>query len=390
MHTANKLTTALPGAVGRRFFASGKDVRFGAEARALLLSGVDKLADAVEVTLGPKGRNALLDQSFGPPKITKDGVTVAKHVDFKDRFHNMGAALVKQVASKTNDVAGDGTTTATVLARAIYSEGVKAVAAGLNPMDLRRGMQQAVEHVVEFLRGKSTEISSTEEITQVATISANNDREIGSLIGKAMERVGKEGVITVSEGRTLEDELEVVEGMRFDRGFISPYFITDSKNQKVEFEDPYLLFVEKKVSNLQSILGVLEAVVKSNRPLVIVAEDVESEALAALIVNKLRGGAKLAAVKAPGFGDNRKANLQDMAILTGGQVSALILCLVYPFSFALRACFLSVCGVFLPFNVLLCVAVCCTCVVGRLMSNTSFPDRRFICGCIEVADAIHD
>lgn len=306
--------------VASRAFATGKDVRFGSEARALMLQGVDKLADAVQVTLGPKGRNALLDQAFGAPKITKDGVTVAKSIEFKDRFQNMGAQLVRQVANNANDAAGDGTTTATVLARAIFSEGCKSVAAGLNPMDLKRGMDAAVTHVVEYLKNASTEITSTDEITQVATISANSDHHIGSLIGSAMEKVGKEGVITVQDGRTLEDELEVVEGMRFDRGYISPYFVTDPKTQKCEFEDPLILLVEKKVSNLQSIVHILEAAAREQKPLIIIAEDVESEALAGLVLNKLRGGLKVAAVKAPGFGDNRKANLQDLAALTGGTV----------------------------------------------------------------------
>ncbi|KAA0158128.1 hypothetical protein FNF31_05543 [Cafeteria roenbergensis] len=284
-------------AAGRRGMATGKEVKFGAEARALMLVGVDKLADAVQVTLGPKGRNALLDQSFGAPKITKDGVTVAKHIEFKDKMQNMGAQLVRQVASKTNDIAGDGTTTATVLARAVYSEGCKSVAAGMNPMDLRRGMAAAQDAVLAWLDEHAKEVSSSEEIAQVATISANNDTEVGALIAKAMDKVGRDGVITVSDGRTLEDELDVVEGMRFDRGYISPYFLTDAKTQKAEFEDAYILL-----------------------PIVIIAEDVESEALATLVVNKLRAGAKVAAVKAPGFGDNRKANLQDIAELTGGTV----------------------------------------------------------------------
>jgi chaperonin GroEL len=306
--------------VGRRGMATGKDVYFGAEARAALLAGVNKLADAVQVTLGPKGRNALLDQSFGAPKITKDGVTVAKHIEFKDRMMNMGAQLVRQVASNANDAAGDGTTTATVLGRAIYSEGVKAVAAGMNPMDLKRGMDAAVSHVVEFLASKSTPITSTEEIAQVATISANNDADIGGLIAKGMEKVGKEGVITVQDGRTLEDELEVVEGMRFDRGFISPYFVTNPATQKVEFENPYILLVEKKVSSMQAIVHILEAAIRENKPLLIIAEDVESEALTGLVINRLRAQIKVCAVKAPGFGDNRKANLQDIAELTGGVV----------------------------------------------------------------------
>jgi len=285
-----------------------------------MLQGVDKLADAVQVTLGPKGRNAMLDQSFGAPKITKDGVTVAKAIEFKDRFHNMGAQLVRQVASKTNDEAGDGTTTATVLARAIFSEGCKSVAAGLNPMDLRRGMMSAVTAVVENLKSQSVKITSSSEIAQVATISANGDVEVGKLISAAMDKVGKEGVITVQDGRTLHDELETVEGMKFDRGYISPYFVNDPKTQKCELEDPYILIVEKKVSTLQSILPLLEVVVRDAKPLLIISEDCESEALASLVLNKLRGGLKVCAVKAPGFGDNRKANLQDIAELTGGTV----------------------------------------------------------------------
>merc|ERR1711968_294757 len=278
------------------------------------------LADAVQVTLGPKGRNAILDQSFGPPKITKDGVTVAKHIEFKDRYMNMGAQLVRQVASKTNDEAGDGTTTATVLTRAIFSEGCKAVAAGMNPMDLKRGAQMAVDEVVKTLESISRPISSKDEVAQVGTISANGEREIGNLLSEAMERVGKEGVITVQDGKTVNTELDVVEGMKFDRGYISPYFITDNKAQTVEFENPLILLVEKKISSLQSIVPLLESVVRSQRSLLIIAEDVESEALATLVVNKLRGGIKVCAVKAPGFGDNRKATLQDIAVITGGTV----------------------------------------------------------------------
>jgi len=285
-----------------------------------MLQGVDKLADAVQVTLGPKGRNAILDQSFGPPKITKDGVTVAKHIEFKDKFQNMGAQLVRQVAGQTNDKAGDGTTTATVLTRAIFSEGCKAVAAGMNPMDLKRGAQMAVDKVISILDTISRPIQSKEEVSQVGTISANGDKVIGDLLAEAMERVGKEGVITVQDGKTLYNELEVVEGMRFDRGFISPYFITDNKNQTVELENPLILISEKKISSIQSIVPILETSVKLNRPLLIIAEDVESEALATLVVNKLRGGLKVCAVKAPGFGDNRKATLQDIAIITGGEV----------------------------------------------------------------------
>jgi chaperonin GroEL len=301
-------------------FASGKDVKFGVEGRALMLQGIDMLADAVQVTLGPKGRNAILDQSFGPPKITKDGVTVAKHIEFKCRFQNMGAQLVRQVASKTNDEAGDGTTTATVLTRAIFSEGCKAVAAGMNPMDLKKGAQMAVDRVVQILESISRPISSKEEVCQVGTISANGDREVGELLSEAMERVGKEGVITVQDGKTMSNELDVIEGMRFDRGYISPYFINDNKAQVCEFEHPLILLVEKKITTLASLVPLLESVVKANRPLVIIAEDVESEALATLVVNKLRAGIKVCAVKAPGFGDNRKATLQDLAVITGGQV----------------------------------------------------------------------
>jgi len=297
-----------------------KDVKFGVDARVRLLAGVDRLADSVQVTLGPKGRNVALDQAYGPPKITKDGVTVAKHIELKDKFENMGANLVRQVASKTNDIAGDGTTTATVLARALFSEGCKSVAAGMNPMDLRRGMQAAVDQVVKELSSQSMKISTNEEVSQVATISANGDKQVGDLIASAMAKVGKEGVITVQDGKTLFDELEVVEGMKFDRGYISPYFITDQKAQKCEFEECLILFVEKKVTTLHALVPVLEQVVKDGRPLLIVAEDVEGDALATLVVNKLRGGMKVCAAKAPGFGDNRKANMQDLAILTGGQV----------------------------------------------------------------------
>merc|ERR1712159_890914 len=297
-----------------------KDVKFGVESRALMLQGCDKLADAVQVTMGPKGRNVVIEQNFGAPKITKDGVTVAKNIEFSDRFMNLGASLVKQVASATNDVAGDGTTTATVLTRAIFSEGCKSVAAGMNPMDLRRGIQAAVDKVVAALKSKAKLISTTEGIAQVGTISANGEREIGDLIARAMEKVGKEGVITVADGKTLENELEVVEGMKFERGYISPYFITNSKTMKCELENPYILIVEKKISGLTPLLPILENVLKTQRPLLIVAEDVESEALATLIVNKLRGGVKICAVKAPGFGDNRRTNLQDIAILTGGTV----------------------------------------------------------------------
>lgn len=278
------------------------------------------MADAVQVTLGPKGRNVIIDQAYGSPKITKDGVTVAKAITFKDKQVNLGANLVKSVASKTNDIAGDGTTTATILTRAFFAEGCKAVAAGMNPMDIRRGMVLAVDKVVEYLKSISKEITTKEEIAQVATISANGDKVVGNLIADAMERVGKEGVITVQDGKTLYDELEVVEGMKFDRGFISPYFINNPKLQVVEFEQPLILVCEKKISQLQSLLPLLEQVVKSGRPFLIIAEDLEGEALATLIVNKLRGSAKMAAVKAPGFGDNRKAMLQDLAILTGAQL----------------------------------------------------------------------
>ncbi|KAF4608499.1 chaperonin [Pleurotus pulmonarius] len=297
-----------------------KEIKFSNEGRASILKGVDVLANAVSVTLGPKGRNVIIEQSFGGPKITKDGVTVAKSISLKDKFENLGARLVQDVAQKTNEVAGDGTTTATVLARAIYSEGVKNVAAGCNPMDLRRGSQAAVDKVVQFLSANAKTITTTAEIAQVATISANGDTHVGNLIAQAMEKVGKEGVITVKEGRTIEDEIEITEGMRFDRGFISPYFITDVKTQKVEFEKPLILLSEKKISVLQDILPSLEAAAQARRPLVIIAEDIDGEALAACILNKLRGQLQVAAVKAPGFGDNRKSILGDLAILTGGTV----------------------------------------------------------------------
>lgn len=282
-----------------------------------MLKGVNKLSDAVMVTLGPKGRNVLLEQSFGGPKVTKDGVTVAKAIEFEDKHENIGAQMVKSVASKTSDNAGDGTTTATVLTRAIYNEGVKAVAAGLNPMDIRRGINAAVNRVIADLASSSRGISSKEEIAQVATISANGDVGIGKLISDAMEQVGKEGVITVQDGKTLEDELEVVEGMKFDRGYISPYFMTDPKTQQCTLENPLLLIVNSKISNVQSLVPILEEVLKQQKPLAIIAEDVEGEALAVLIVNKLRGNAKVCAIKAPGFGDNRKENLQDLCVLTG-------------------------------------------------------------------------
>jgi len=299
---------------------AAKDVKFGTDARTRMLRGVNILADAVKVTLGPKGRNVVIEKSFGAPRITKDGVTVAKEIELSDKFENMGAQMVREVASKTNDVAGDGTTTATVLAQSIVREGTKAVAAGLNPMDLKRGIDKAVEKVVEHLAQLSKDISSENEVAQVGTISANGEREIGDMISKAMQKVGKEGVITVEEAKGLETELEVVEGMQFDRGYLSPYFVTNSEKMVTELDDPYILIHEKKVSNLQSMLPVLEAVVQSNRPLLIIAEDVEGEALATLVVNKLRGGLKVAAVKAPGFGDRRKAMLEDIAIVTGGQV----------------------------------------------------------------------
>jgi len=297
-----------------------KEIKFGVDGRNAMLEGVNTLADAVQVTLGPKGRNAIIAQPYGAPKITKDGVTVAKSIDFEDPFQDMGAQLIKSVASRTNDVAGDGTTTATVLARAIYSEGCKAVAAGLNPQDLRRGINMAVDSVVETLTEISRPITTKEEIAQVGTISANADEEIGGLISDAMERVGKEGVITVQDGKTLDDELEVIEGMKFERGYISPYFITDAKTQTTVLEDPHILLVEKKVSSLQQLVPILESVIKSQGSLLIVAEDVESEALATLVVNKLRAGIKVCAVKAPGFGDNRKATMQDLALLTGATV----------------------------------------------------------------------
>ena len=299
---------------------SAKELKFGVEGRAALLKGVDTLARAVSVTLGPKGRNVLIEQSFGAPKITKDGVTVAKSIVLSDKFENLGARLLQEVASKTNESAGDGTTSATVLGRSIFTESVKNVAAGCNPMDLRRGSQAAVEAVVDFLRKNKREITTSEEIAQVATISANGDKHIGRLIANAMEKVGKEGVITVKEGKTIEDELEVTEGMRFDRGFISPYFITDTKSGKVEFENPLILLSEKKISSIHDILPSLELSNKTRRPLLIIAEDVDGEALAACILNKLRGQVQVAAVKAPGFGDNRKSILGDIAILTGGTV----------------------------------------------------------------------
>jgi len=299
---------------------AAKDVRFHADARGRMLRGVDTLANAVKVTLGPKGRNVVLDKSYGAPRITKDGVTVAKEIELTDKFENMGAQMVKEVATRTSDLAGDGTTTATVLAQAIVREGAKAVAAGMNPMDLKRGVDMAVEAIVADVQKRSKKVSTNEEIAQVGTISANDDREIGAMIAKAMQKVGNEGVITVEEAKSLETELDVVEGMQFDRGYLSPYFITNAEKMIVELEEPYLLLHEKKLSGLQAILPLLEAVVQTGKPLLIVSEDVEGETLATLVVNKLRGGLKVAAVKAPGFGDRRKAMLEDIAILTGGQL----------------------------------------------------------------------
>ena len=297
---------------------AAKEVKFHSDARESMLRGVDILANAVKVTLGPKGRNVVLDKSFGAPRITKDGVTVAKEIELADKFENMGAQMVREVASKTSDVAGDGTTTATILAQAIVQEGAKAVAAGMNPMDLKRGIDKAVEAIVAELKANARKVTKNDEIAQVGTISANGDAEIGRFLAEAMQKVGNEGVITVEEAKTAETELEVVEGMQFDRGYLSPYFITNQDKMRVELEDPYVLIHEKKLSNLQALLPVLEAVVQSSKPLLIIAEDVEGEALATLVVNKLRGGLKVAAVKAPGFGDRRKAMLEDIAILTGG------------------------------------------------------------------------
>jgi chaperonin GroEL len=298
---------------------AAKDVKFSTDARDKMLRGVEILANAVRVTLGPKGRNVVLDKSFGAPRITKDGVTVAKEIELEDKFENMGAQMVREVASKSSDFAGDGTTTATVLAASIVREGAKSVAAGMNPMDLKRGIDLAVEAVVEHLKANSKKVTSNEEIAQVGTISANGDIEIGKFLAEAMKKVGNEGVITVEEAKSLETELDVVEGMQFDRGYISPYFVTNADKMRVELEDAYILINEKKLSGLQELLPLLEAVVQTGKPLVIVAEDVEGEALATLVVNKLRGGLKVAAVKAPGFGDRRKAMMQDIAILTGGQ-----------------------------------------------------------------------
>jgi chaperonin GroL len=299
---------------------AAKEVKFGRTAREKMLRGVDILADAVKVTLGPKGRNVVIDKSFGAPRITKDGVSVAKEIELEDKFENMGAQMVREVASKTNDIAGDGTTTATVLAQAIVREGQKAVAAGMNPMDLKRGIDLAVAEVVKDLQAKAKKINTSEEVAQVGTISANGDTQVGKDIAEAMQKVGNEGVITVEEAKTAETELEVVEGMQFDRGYLSPYFVTNPEKMVADLEDAYILLHEKKLSNLQAMLPVLEAVVQTGKPLVIIAEDVEGEALATLVVNKLRGGLKIAAVKAPGFGDRRKAMLEDIAILTGGTV----------------------------------------------------------------------
>ena len=299
---------------------AAKDVKFGSDARNRMMAGVDILANAVKVTLGPKGRNVVLEKAFGAPRITKDGVTVAKDIELKDKFENMGAQMVREVASKANDMAGDGTTTATVLAQAIAQEGAKAVAAGMNPMDLKRGIDLAVENIVDTLKTRSKPITTSDEVAQVGTISANGESEIGAMIAQAMDKVGNEGVITVEEAKSLDTELEVVEGMQFDRGYLSPYFVTDGDKMKAVLEEPYILLHEKKLSNLQDMLPILEKVVQSGRPLLIIAEDIEGEALATLVVNRLRGGLKVAAVKAPGFGDRRKAMLEDIAILTKGTV----------------------------------------------------------------------
>jgi len=301
---------------------SAKDVKFSTDARDRMLHGVETLANAVKVTLGPKGRNVVLDKSFGAPRITKDGVTVAKEIELEDKFENMGAQMVREVAQKTNDVAGDGTTTATVLAAAIVKEGVKSVAAGMNPMDLKRGIDLAVNAVVEDIKKRAKKVSSSAEVAQVGTISSNGDHEVGKMIAQAMQKVGNEGVITVEEAKALDTEVEIVEGMQFDRGYLSPYFITNAEKMVADLEDAYILLHEKKLAQLQAMLPVLEAVVQSGKPLLIVAEDIEGEALATLVVNKLRGGLKVAAVKAPGFGDRRKAMLEDIAILTGGQLIA--------------------------------------------------------------------
>src|SRR5271168_3012907 len=299
---------------------AAKEVRFNGDARQRMLRGIETLANAVKVTLGPKGRNVVFDRSYGAPRITKDGVTVAKEIELSDKFENMGAQMVKDVANRTSDQVGDGTTTATVLAQAIVREGAKAVAAGMNPMDLKRGIDMAVVSVVDHIKKGSKKVSTNAEIAQIGTISANDDREIGEMIAKAMQKVGNEGVITVEEAKSLETELDIVEGMQFDRGYVSPYFVTNAEKMICELESPRVLLVEKKLSSLQDILPVLEAVVQSGNPLLIIAEDIEGESLATLVVNKLRGGLKVAAVKAPGFGDRRKAMLEDLAVLTGGQV----------------------------------------------------------------------
>src|SRR5689334_21022685 len=301
---------------------AAKEVKFSSDAREKMLRGVDVLANAVKVTLGPKGRNDVIDKSFGAPRITKDGVTVAKEIELEDKFENMGAQMVREVASKTNDLAGDGTTTATVLAQAIVKEGAKSVAAGMNPMDLKRGIDLAVEAIVGDLKAHAKKVTSNEEIAQIGTISANGDTEIGLFLADAMKKVGNEGVITVEEAKSLNTELEVVEGMQFDRGYVSPYFVTNAEKMRVELEDAYVLIHEKKLSALQTMLPLLEAVVQSGKPLLIIAEDVEGEALATLVVNRLRGGLKVAAVKAPAFGDRRKAMLEDIAVLTGGTMVA--------------------------------------------------------------------
>jgi len=298
---------------------AAKDVKFSSEAREKMLRGVDILADAVKVTLGPKGRNVVIEKSFGAPRITKDGVSVAKEIELADKFENMGAQMVREVASKTNDIAGDGTTTATVLAQSIVREGAKAVAAGMNPMDLKRGIDLATTEAIKDIQARAKKVKSSDEVAQVGTISANGDKDIGEMIAHAMQKVGNEGVITVEEAKTAETELDVVEGMQFDRGYLSPYFITNAEKMVAELEDPYILIHEKKLSSLQPMLPILEAVVQTGKPLLIIAEDVEGEALATLVVNKLRGGLKIAAVKAPGFGDRRKAMLEDIAILTAGQ-----------------------------------------------------------------------
>jgi chaperonin GroEL len=307
-------------AILKRHYSGHKEIMFGNPGRQALARGVEILANAVSATLGPKGRNVLIEQAYGGPRMTKDGVTVAKAIVLEDKFENLGAKIVQDVANKTNEAAGDGTTTATVLTRAIFTEGLKNVSAGVNPNDLRRGVQQAVDLVVQFLKENARPITTSQEIAQVATISANGDKHVGQMIAQAMEKVGKEGVITVQEGKTLVDELETTEGMRFDRGFISPYFITSTKSQKVEFEKPLILLSERKISQLQDLLPAMEAAAQSRRPLLVIAEDIDGEALAACIVNKLRGQLQVACVKAPGFGDNRKSILQDMGILTGATV----------------------------------------------------------------------